>query len=417
MSPFPAPSTHQFRSWSARAERLTVALLALLLLGGAAYSWRLGNALRFLPDEREYLTLADNLIASGRYTLDGATPTAYRPPGYVWFLTLLRAAGLRVWQLRLANFLLFVLTLWGLYRWLKRDRSPLAGALAVWMAGAYAVLFFTAGTLYPQTLAACLLLWSLCLLSAPSPRPARGIFAGALFGWAVLSVPLVGVVLPVALLWGGNFRLPRRRFAAFALVSLLPVALWSARNYRAFGAFVFISTNSGENLLVGNNENATPNSGTTVDISAYRRAASALDEISRDRYYRRQAWVYIRQHPLPALRLYLLKVLTYFHYRNNLVTTSEASALRDVVMLLTYAPLLLLGAWRLVAAWRFPLRPLDWLWGGIYVVSAFAAALFFPRIRFRLPFDYFLIGLDAAFLARWLEGRVPFLPAEDEHTA
>lgn len=406
MPPSPAPSTHQFRSWSEKAERLTVALLVLFLLGGAAYSWRLGNTLRFLPDEREYLTLADNLVTYHRYTLDGATLTAYRPPGYVWFLTLLRAAGLRVWQLRLANFLLFVLTLWGLYRWLKRDHSSLAGAFAVWMAGAYVVLFFTAGTLYPQTLAACLLLWSLYLLSAPSPQPARGIFAGALFGWTVLTVPLLGIVLPVALLWGGYFRLPWRRLAAFALVSLLPVALWSARNSRVFGAFVFISTNSGENLLVGNNENATPNSGTTVDISTYRQTASALDEVSRDRYYRRQAWVYIRQHPLSALRLYLLKVLTYFHYRNNLVTTSETSTLRDVVMLLTYAPLLLLGAWRLVAAWRFPLRPLDWLWGGIYVASAFATALFFPRIRFRLPFDYFLISLDAAFLARWLEMKV-----------
>ncbi len=401
------------RTLNENASAFTLALLALFLLGGLLYSHHLGNTLRFLPDEREYLTLADNLATTGRYTLDGTTPTAYRPPGYVFFLALFRILGAPVWVLRLANVALFAATLWGLSIWLARDASPLAGLLAAGIAGVYVVLFFTAGTLYPQTLAACLLLWSLYGLSAPSARTGWGLFAGALFGWAVLSVPLLGVVLPVALLWGWRFRIPWSRLAAFTVTASLLLALWSARNYRVFGAFVFVSTNGGENFLVGNNENTTPNGGTTIDISRYREAASGLDEISRDRYYRSQAWGYIRRHPASALRLYTLKVLTYFHYRNDLVTTSEASALRDLVMLFTYAPLLLLAVWRIASARRFPLRPLDWLWGSIYLASAFATAFFFPRIRFRLPFDYFLIGFDAAFLARWLEIRLLSAPGEE----
>jgi hypothetical protein len=84
---------------------------------------------------------------------------------------------------------------------------------------------------------------------------------------------------------------------------------------------VFVSTNSGENLLVGNSENTKPLDGRNVDISSYESVARAMDEVERDRYYRDQAIQYILGHPLESSKMYLLKVVNYFNYRNNLVTT------------------------------------------------------------------------------------------------
>ena len=40
------------------------------------------------PDTDAYRRIATNLQAKGIYSLDGETPTAYRPPGYVIFICL-----------------------------------------------------------------------------------------------------------------------------------------------------------------------------------------------------------------------------------------------------------------------------------------------------------------------------------------
>ena len=65
-----------------RGGYIVAVFAALILLAGGLYAFSVGEVLRFLPDEQDYLTLADNLARLGRYTLDGATPTAFRAPGY-----------------------------------------------------------------------------------------------------------------------------------------------------------------------------------------------------------------------------------------------------------------------------------------------------------------------------------------------
>ncbi len=389
------------------ADLFAAGIILLVFAAGGLYAWFLGNQLRFLPDEQDYLQLANHLLSLKRYTLDGITPSAYRPPGYVWFLAVFRLAGGQVWHLRVAGFLLLAVAMLAEYLWLKRDGSPFAGLVALLITGGYAVLFFTAGTLYPQTLAAALILWSLYLFSAPGLNWARGLLAGVLLGWAVLTVPLVIFIAPLALGWGIWRRFSASGLWAFVLGGVLLLGGWTIRNAVVFGDFVFISTNGGENFLIGNNANTTPNGGTTIDISRHRRIADGMDELAQDRYYRSQAWAYIRTHPAETLRMYALKTLTYFHYRNDLVTKTEASKLRDLIMLLTYLPLLFLFVIRLLVWRKYPFTPSEWLWVLIYLASALVTAVFFPRIRFRLPFDYFLILTVAAFLTRW--GRAHWL--------
>jgi hypothetical protein len=69
-------------------------------------------------------------------------------------------------------------------------------------------------------------------------------------------------------------------------------------------------------------------------------------------------------------------------------------------MLLGYGVLTSILAVRLVLVRRDPLSSLEVLLLALYLGGAMAYALYFTRIRFRLPFDWLLVAVDALFLAR-----------------
>ena len=80
------------------------------------------------------------------------------------------------------------------------------------------------------------------------------------------------------------------------------------------------------------------------------------------------------------------------------MTKDEALAIRDIFMLITYGPLLLTFIVRLLFSRKFRLSALEVLLIILYIGSALSSALFFTRIRFRIPFDFLLIMLVAIFV-------------------
>ncbi len=129
------------------------ALAACILVAGIGYSVFLGDRLRFLPDEQYYVEFTYHLVDQGTYSLDGIQPTAYRPPGYSFLLAPIYFLGGKIVAFRIANFLLLAGTVLLVGRFLQRASGPLAALLGALFTGGYAVFFFTAGTLYPQTMA------------------------------------------------------------------------------------------------------------------------------------------------------------------------------------------------------------------------------------------------------------------------
>ncbi len=182
------------------------------------------------------------------------------------------------------------------------------------------------------------------------------------------------------------------------LGTIVVVAPWTLRNCIEFHAFIPVSANAGENLLLGNSENVHPLAGANTDISPYQREARGLDEVQRDRLFRERAKEWILENPRSAFTLYAGKVINYFNYRNKLVTKSEASRAKDFVLLVTYYPLLLISLLRLGAARRMGLTPAELLWYSLYFGNALLSAVFFTRIRFRIPYDFLLLGIAAVFL-------------------
>lgn len=390
-------------------RKIVVAFMLLVMVVGTAYSSSLSNTLQY-PDERDYYTLARNIVEQRAFTLDGQRSTAFRPPGYPLMLAALHLVGAPIVALRVANFALLAISLYLVSLIAKSQATALAGTLGALLGLMYPVLLYTAGTLYPQTLASTLFLAILFLLTKKNSRATYAL--GPLFGWLILTIPLFITTVATLLIWLAWTRwLSTTRIVVALAVTLLIVGTWSLRNYAVSGNFTLVSTNSGINLLLGNSENTTANAGVNVDISRHSAVAERLGEWEEDRYFTEQAIAFIMNNKVHSMRMYGLKLLNYFNYSNQLYVATEASRARDVLMLLTYGALGLPVLVRLGLFKRFPLSQFEMLLLLLYLSSALFGAVFFTRIRFRLPYDFLLMIIVATFVDQLLRSSRPGTPS------
>lgn len=247
-----------------------------------------------------------------------------------------------------------------------------------------------------------MLLLSLWLLvGIPQPATWRIVLSGLAFSVLILTIPtflLIAMALFAWLFW--KSRSFRRRSPLFLLSMTLVLGWWTARNFAVYHSVFFVASNGGENLLLGNSENSTMNSGVYTDISRYTDATLGMSQIQRDNYYKDAAKQWIEQHPAAAVRLYFEKLAQYFSFTERLATTKFATQAeepfwRTIIMLLTYEPLLFIFLARIALCRKWRLSDAEKLFILLYFTSAFTSALFVPRIRYRLPMDWLLLLVDA----------------------
>jgi len=158
-----------------------------------------------------------------------------------------------------------------------------------------------------------LMLLGIWLLLHAGSRWPRVLAAGIVFG-LVFLVRIQLLFIPLIACW--HIPKPwRRRLAlvgavyAVAAVVLVP---WSIRNYRAFGHFVLVSTNSGGNLLVGNCPWAT---GAYIENPEIDRIQGHGGEWQRDHNAKEYAIRYALTHPVETLKILPHKF--YYLYRGD----------------------------------------------------------------------------------------------------
>jgi hypothetical protein len=404
-------------------ERSGSALLLLYILAGFIYSAVLAPIARF-PDESEYLKLSYNLIHGPGFSMDGVHLTACRPPGYAFFLSAIRAFGGHYFCFRIAQFLLLGGTVFLAYQ-LSSEKKEAAGLLIVTgLAICYPILFYASGTLYPQTLSAFLFILALLLLLKAKGKSSISFGSGLVFGLLILVVPTFLLTLGVVVLVARYLQIVRSRDVVLVLLAAgLMAGTWTLRNAVIFHRFVPVASNSGVNLLMGNNEQATPfaaAANTGMEPYYQQEKDLGMDEFQADQFYKQAALDWIKANPGRALLLYFEKVLNFFNVFNVYVPGNheEISFWKQIVMAGSYLLLIGLLCWRLSDLRQFPLVPREKLFLAIYVLSAFTSAIFFTRIRHRIPYDYLLIAIVAHYLSYRLElwlmsGRKLDLPASD----
>ncbi|MCC6509520.1 MAG: hypothetical protein IT423_10455 [Pirellulaceae bacterium] len=391
--------------------RVVCLLISLVFVAGCFYSFALGDHLPYI-DEIDYQAIATHLVSSQFFSNDGIEPNADRAPVWPWAMAGLMALGAEVPHFRVMNFVFFCLTLWLLYLLVVQIRGPsrrlavFAGSLATLLAVGYPVLFYSAGTLFPQTIGALLFVLVLFLL-VHSQTVWKQVAVGAVFGVLLLAVPMFLFTLPIVLVWLTVVR-TEHRLRAPAVVLLACIAVvsgWTFRNYVAFGMFVPLTSSSGAALLWGNAPEATIG-GAEVDylIDAYEKS-DGMNQAQADKFRLKLALEQMSNRKLEVIGFYFYKVLNHFSFVNDHYAKSEIAIWKTVLMACTYCPLLLLLIVRLALWRRYPLGHFEILLVAIYFSAAFSYAIFHTRIRYRLPYDYALIALVALFVSQWLDAR------------
>ncbi|HKN96110.1 MAG TPA: glycosyltransferase family 39 protein [Pseudonocardiaceae bacterium] len=409
----------RFGAWlTTHAAGVAISAVVLNLFLAGSYAVHLGRTVRF-HDEQVYLDIVGSLAYNHGFTVDGVNPTAYRPPGYLFLLLPFHlASGGSIVAMRMVGVLALAGSVWFTYLLGRRAHTPATGAIAAVVVAVYPLLIYTATALYPQVPALFLLLVTFEMAARALPENGRArigyaLLAGLVGGMLVITVPTFGVTAVGLVAWLAWRRKASGRKVSWAAVVALVLALavlpgvWCGRNATVLRAFVPVSTNDGFNLLLGNNPKATPDSGTDVDISRYTTFAAAhlYNEVQTDHYLTGQALDWIGHHPGSAAELYAEKVVNNFSYSDDLATGGQGSVLRNVVSAASYYPILLLAVARLLLYRRWRLTPTEKLVALTIVVNVLLLAVFFTRVRFRVPLDALTIVLAASTVSHLLTRR------------
>jgi 4-amino-4-deoxy-L-arabinose transferase-like glycosyltransferase len=223
---------------------------------------------RHLNDTQLYFGSAVELAHGKGYVNPfTGTPTAYWPPGYSFLLAgLFRLFGTHVEVAWTANIVLGALTCVALYVVGYLIAGQRVGALAgLLLAVLPGHVFFSSVVLSEILFTFLAVLVIALILLVPRAKGDRMLLrlaaVGALIGVATLVRGQGLILLPTAALfwWLSTADLLRalRWTAIVTLVCVGVIVPWTVRNYFAMDSFVFISTNAGGNLYMGNHDGAS----------------------------------------------------------------------------------------------------------------------------------------------------------------
>lgn len=253
----------------------------------------------------------------------GRSLTAYWPVGYPAFLGLLFSLfGSSLFIAKIANVILSIWILFFSYYIAKTlFNSELGARITLLILAFYPDQIAYSSLLASEILFLFLFLGGVALLTAPKHKIGLALAAGIVFGLAGLVKPQVMLVPAIlfAVLWATPVK--QKRWAeyggAFIVLHLtlgLTILPWLMRNYQVFNHFVFISTNGGYNLLVGNHPGAT--GAYNFDAQLASQLSEAPSEYQRDRLAFQLAVGYMLDQPLETIKRWPKK-LWYLYGRDT----------------------------------------------------------------------------------------------------
>jgi 4-amino-4-deoxy-L-arabinose transferase-like glycosyltransferase len=257
-------------------------------------------------------------IASGDgYSVDGE-PTAYWPVGYSGFLSLFFfVINPTVTFAKLLNLMLVLVSValsFRLAHYLFRSNA-VAVVSSVLLAFHFNWVAYS-GILASEPLYTTLTLWGTWILLTNKDDKGRWTWGGFLFGLATLVRPQAAL-MPAIVLWCASrfdgdlaqpVRLSKALWAAYTMLALVLVP-WTARNVNVFKSPVVVSTNMGDNLLIGNHPSAT---GGYMNPEQCGVNVSGLGEVERNKKTTKAALDHITEHPWRTVKLWPAKVWNTF---------------------------------------------------------------------------------------------------------
>ena len=365
------------------------------------------------PDEQRFLASAVRLAASGEFWVGG--DRAWEMPGTAVFFApfvLLFGADAAILPIRTAQSFLIVVqsALIALIAQRLFGKTIIA-FIAASLVALYPFFLFYQGLLLSETLFNALLLAGIASLYWWRERGLRIdralVLTCACFAAATMTKATLAILPPLliaATAWASGVPL-RRAFAILVVASCLYSALlspWWIRNDILLGSFVPFTTNSAQNLYLGNNSR-NPDAGidwsSEVDPAVVARISALPDEVGRQRAFSKVAIDYIKENPFVFVRSAAKKFVRFWNVVPN--ASGFKTGLYAIVSAASFGPILALAlicAMRRWCQWRL-LGPLYLILGYFTLVHVITIA----SLRYRLPIESILILLAAEPLAAFIE--------------
>lgn len=390
--------------WWGAARTSAFWMFAIAFLLRLAYIL-IAHTYKFKPDQSDFgfgyeMGRIGRALAMGRGFADPfgpqTGPTAWEPPLYPYLIAVVfRLAGIythaSAFILLTINSVFSALTCIPIF---LIARKCFGEKVAVWSAWAWAlfppVMYWCVRWVWETSLAALLLaliFWlALELEDLNSATPWIGF--GLLWGVAALTNSSLISFLPASGLWAW-FRRYKQGKPSLLGVSLAMVFFfatispWLARNYEVFGKFIFIRSNFGAELRLGNGPGADGTWMSYLHPTQNLLAMNQYEQMGEIAYVaerKRQAMDFIRA---DYARFAWLSVKRFVYYWAGRPRSSESSVLIDNSAFLASS---VLAFWGLSRALR-KRRPGTWLFFWLIVCYPTIYYFVYPYSRYRHPIE------------------------------
>jgi 4-amino-4-deoxy-L-arabinose transferase-like glycosyltransferase len=390
------------------------------------------SALAALPDQLEYLRLADNLRSTGELAMIDPrfadTVRAFRLPGYPAWVALLQSHPPSI---RIAQALLDGITILATFILARRFVPARFALLAAGFMAFDPGLAYFSGLILSESLFTSIITIAFVCLAWGSP-PTQGIASSAQLSTQRRRRRLwwIGVLLLSSACLVRSTALPLAFLAPLiSAVSVvrttsvsprLPVALsisllialvifpWAIRNRLVTGAWIFTSTNDGFTLYDGAHPDATGASDQSNITTIL--PPEGLDEIGRDRFLRTLAFDFVRDHPGQFAQLAVKKLARTWYPAPQSAQFGQSMSAR-VIALSHGVPLLVFAVVGLLVS-DLPFRHRLFLIAPAIVISL-AVIMAVGSLRYRLPAHPAIAVLAAAGVMTVIRSRTSSVASTD----
>lgn len=397
---------HGRRIWSQPDVRWAAVLFLLALVLRTVWAVYADRPPRGVNDPVLYDFFAARIEEGSGYTRLDGLPTAYYPVGYPAALSAVYFVfGHSILAAKLFNAVLGAVTVVLVFELARRLFDSRAARAAGLLLAVFPSQIFYTGTILSEVLFTTLLVGALLLLlAAPWDAGRVGLGRLALFGLimgAATMVRSITLLLPLLLLvfWLFTSRRVGRSLLQAGVVTLAMAVLivpWSVSSSIRMDTPVLISLNAGDNLCMGNYENA-PGHFTLTDVcfAGYQGLDSRTLEVERNRENIEKGITFITENPLEAGRIVLRKAYYLFYSDSDGLFAAESygndpfipTFRREVLASVADGFYFVAGAYALlgVGLWLFRPEPRRTL---LLLIAAYVAAVplvFFGDPRFHFP--------------------------------
>jgi 4-amino-4-deoxy-L-arabinose transferase-like glycosyltransferase len=362
----------------------------------------------FLLDERiywfdgfRYDSLARNLVEGRGYTTENNVATSFRAPGYPFFLALIYLIfGHSFLAVRIVQALLDLVTMFLIFNIGKLLFEKKVAITSILIYAIYPLLLYSVSTFFPATLFTFLLalVFYLTLNVKQNPSIFKFIALGVIIGLSILTVPTVSAMIPFLLFWIILSRKEKNFRSVLSIVVIISAMVmtmtpWLIRNYVVHKKPLFIASNGGYNFWMGNNPHAKISTGNSIPIpdKLSQKLSNTKSEIERERIFYQDAFQFIKANPKRFISLTFLKALNLWHFYPTPTTGYKTNVmLSKALSVVSCVPILILAIFGMIFTYSKKKQEVC-LFVLLFLTFTAVYAIFFTKVRFRIPLDPYLI--------------------------